>query len=101
VSVAKNLPQNKTLPFCYLTVSLEGVKIESVTKQSSATHWSIDTISYGVQDLVYTRVFAMIIVKETTNLKDENPFEVHAFVCDSRYLGVRKVKTLNMKYKRY
>jgi hypothetical protein len=23
----------------------------------------IDTISYGVQDLVYTRVFAMIIVR--------------------------------------
>ena len=25
--------------------------------------YPIDTISYGVQDLVYTRVFAMIVVK--------------------------------------
>lgn len=38
----------------------------------------------GVQDLVYTRVFAMIVVKDNFNIKDPNPFEVHAFVCDSR-----------------
>lgn len=41
-------------------------------------------IRYGVQDLVYTRVFAMIVVKDNFNIKDPNPFEVHAFVCDSR-----------------
>lgn len=27
----------------------------------------------------------MIIVKENYNLRDEHPFEVHAFVCDSRF----------------
>uniref|UniRef100_A0A499FSQ4 Uncharacterized protein n=1 Tax=Anopheles arabiensis TaxID=7173 RepID=A0A499FSQ4_ANOAR len=70
VSVAKNLPPNRILPFCNLTVSLDGVKIESITsKLTSVSNFTIDTISYGVQDLVYTRVFAMIVVKENYNLK--------------------------------
>lgn len=69
-------------------MSLGGVNIESVqtsaNRETYMLDWTIDTISYGVQDLVYTRVFAMIIVKENYNIKEENPFEVHAFVCDSR-----------------
>ncbi|KXJ72263.1 hypothetical protein RP20_CCG018466, partial [Aedes albopictus] len=88
VSAAKALPPNKILPYCNLTVSLDGVRMETITsKQSLLTNFTIDTISYGVQDLVYTRVFAMIVVKENYNLKDENPFEVHAFVCDSRAMA--------------
>lgn len=88
VNVAKNLPKDKVLPICNLSVSLGGVNIESVqtsaNRETYMLDWTIDTISYGVQDLVYTRVFAMIIVKENYNIKEENPFEVHAFVCDSR-----------------
>lgn len=88
VNVAKNLPKDKVLPICNLSVSLGGVNIESVqtfnSRETRMLDWTIDTISYGVQDLVYTRVFAMIIVKENYNIKEENPFEVHAFVCDSR-----------------
>uniref|UniRef100_A0A182IUP9 Uncharacterized protein n=1 Tax=Anopheles atroparvus TaxID=41427 RepID=A0A182IUP9_ANOAO len=87
VSVAKNLPPNRILPFCNLTVSLDGVKIESITsKLTSVSNFTIDTISYGVQDLVYTRVFAMIVVKENYNLKEKNPFDVHAFVAMARKL---------------
>lgn len=86
VTVAKTLPANKTLPMCNLTVSLTGVSIETTSSKADATTWTyaIDSISYGVQDLVYTRVFSMIIVKENYSIKDDNPFEVHAFVCDSR-----------------
>lgn len=87
VSIAKTLPSNKTLPLCSLTISLDGVNVETTSiPQSDAKRWTyaIDSISYGVQDLVYTRVFSMIIVKENYTIKDENPFEVHAFVCDSR-----------------
>lgn len=72
---------------CELTVSLDGVFIETKIPPSNVTKklgFTIDTISYGVQDLLYTRVFAMIVVKENYNIKDPNPFEVHAFVCDSR-----------------
>lgn len=78
VGLAKNLPPNKGLPNCNLTVSTGGINID-IPDHQNRFH-STDCISYGVQDLVYTRVFAMIIVKDD-NL---NPFEVHAFVCDNR-----------------
>jgi len=82
VGAAKNLPPNKVLPHCDLTVSTNGVELHITAPKANETTWNyaIDTISYGVQDLVYTRVFAMIVVKEDK----KNPFEVHAFVCDSR-----------------
>lgn len=102
VSAAKNLPPNKILPFCNLTVSLDGVRMETVTsKHSSVINFTIDTISYGVQDLVYTRVFAMIVVKENYNLKDENPFEVHAFVCDSRAMARKLTFALAASFQDY
>lgn len=81
------MPVNKALPMCELTVSLDGVCIETKMPSLSTSKnlkFNIETISYGVQDLLYTRVFAMIVVKEDYNIKDPNPFEVHAFVCDSR-----------------
>lgn len=89
VAIAKTLPANKTLPLCSLTVALDGVSLETtaIAAQADAArrwHYAIDSISYGVQDLVYTRVFSMIIVKENYTIRDDQPFEVHAFVCDSR-----------------
>ncbi|VVC89423.1 unnamed protein product [Leptidea sinapis] len=51
-----------------------------------AVFFNIESISYGVQDLVYTRVFSMIIVKDNADVKGLNPFECHAFVCESRRL---------------
>ncbi|KAL9700546.1 hypothetical protein quinque_003987 [Culex quinquefasciatus] len=102
VSAAKSLPPNKILPFCNLTVSLDGVRMETVTsKHNALTNFTIDTISYGVQDLVYTRVFAMIVVKENYNLKDENPFEVHAFVCDSRAMARKLTFALAASFQDY
>lgn len=102
VSAAKALPANKILPYCNLEVSLDGVRMETITsKQSLLTNFTIDTISYGVQDLVYTRVFAMIVVKENYNLKDENPFEVHAFVCDSRAMARRLTFALAASFQDY
>lgn len=44
----------------------------------------METISYGVQDVVYTKVFCMIVVKEEEIKNGSAPFECHAFVCDSR-----------------
>lgn len=72
-----------------LEVSQDGlsfVEITAMTKkndQSNATKFTIDTISYGVQDLVYTRVFSMIVVTDTT-LDNGIPFVCHSFVCESR-----------------
>lgn len=49
-------------------MSDSGVRI-SATPQNANPHFDrgpfpIDSISYGVQDLVYTRVFAMIVVRD-------------------------------------
>lgn len=66
--------------------------------------WPIDSISYGVQDLVYTRVFAMIVVKEEQqNAKntEQHPFEVHAFVCDSRAMARRLTYALAASFQDY
>jgi hypothetical protein len=111
VTVAKNLPPNKTLPFCNLIVKVDGVHIDTIPTTSASSsssssiispmYWSIDQISYGVQDLVYTRVFAMIVVKDESQLRSENPFEVHAFVCDSRAMARRLTYALAASFQEY
>ncbi|KAK7068898.1 hypothetical protein SK128_011548 [Halocaridina rubra] len=90
VARAKELKAGDTLPFLKMTVSEKGVNIsempQNVNKNFEGGFYNIDVISYGVQDLVYTRVFAMIVVKEdATSLKSQHPFQCHAFVCDSRH----------------
>jgi len=107
VTVAKNLPPNRTLPFCNLIVKTDGVYIETLPSGSASTsailssmRWPIDSISYGVQDLVYTRVFAMIVVKDE-QIRNENPFEVHAFVCDSRVMARRLTYALAASFQEY
>ncbi|XP_070500500.1 low density lipoprotein receptor adapter protein 1 [Chironomus tepperi] len=111
VTVAKNLPPNKTLPFCNLIVKVDGVYIDTLPTTSASSsssspiispmYWPIDQISYGVQDLVYTRVFAMIVVKDESQLRSENPFEVHAFVCDSRAMARRLTYALAASFQEY
>ncbi|XP_042237309.1 low density lipoprotein receptor adapter protein 1-like isoform X2 [Homarus americanus] len=91
VAKAKEMKPGETLPFLKLTVSDKGVNIsempQNVNKAFEGGFYNIDVISYGVQDLVYTRVFAMIVVREeaATSLKTHHPFQCHAFVCDSRH----------------
>ncbi|XP_017480574.1 PREDICTED: uncharacterized protein LOC108369879 [Rhagoletis zephyria] len=100
VGVAKSLPPNKVLPQCDLKVSTEGVSLQIITPKSNLNNWKypIDTISYGVQDLVYTRVFAMIVVKDEQN---PHPFEVHAFVCDSRAMARKLTFALAAAFQDY
>lgn len=105
MTVAKNLPQNRNLPLCNLIVKTDGVQIETISPDnSSATatsmRWPIDCISYGVQDLVYTRVFAMIVVQELPQ-RNENHFEVHAFVCDSRLMARQLTYALAASFQQY
>ncbi|XP_046398862.1 uncharacterized protein LOC124165474 [Ischnura elegans] len=86
------------LPLVKLTVSGSGVTLTAANpaggdkkkKQADAMVFHpIETISYGVQDLVYTRVFSMIIVRESLQVigggkNSPHPFQCHGFVCDSR-----------------
>ncbi|XP_044266069.1 uncharacterized protein LOC123012242 [Tribolium madens] len=86
VSLAKNLPANKVLSIVKLEINLQGLSFQDITnkkEKSPSVMFPIDTISYGVQDLVYTRVFSMIVVKDT-DLRSDIPFVCHSFVCESR-----------------
>ncbi|KAH0946745.1 hypothetical protein HN011_006472 [Eciton burchellii] len=89
VSAAKALPTNTMLPLIKLVISQEGVALLPLDKRkqdaSLSRMYPIETISYGVQDLVYTRVFSMIVVRETENFRRMSPFECHGFVCESKY----------------
>ncbi|XP_017761523.1 PREDICTED: uncharacterized protein LOC108551775 [Eufriesea mexicana] len=89
VAAAKALPTNTMLPLIKLVVSQEGVALLPLEKRKQdpnfARMYAIETISYGVQDLVYTRVFSMIVVRETENFRRVSPFECHGFVCESKH----------------
>ena len=67
VGLARGLGPGVPLPYLQLSVSHRGVLVTPHKDNTCTTMdcgmYPIDTISYGVQDLVYTRVFAMIIVK--------------------------------------
>lgn len=86
VNLAKNLPPNKVLPIVKLEINLQGLSFQNVTnkkEKSPPVLFGIESISYGVQDLVYTRVFSMIVVVED-DLNNGIPFVCHSFVCESR-----------------
>ncbi|XP_048523567.1 uncharacterized protein LOC125504909 [Dendroctonus ponderosae] len=86
VNQAKLLPAGKIMPMVSIEISADGFAFSEAIGSGSkgaTTKFSVDVISYGVQDLVYTRVFSMIIVADE-DLKSDSPFLCHSFVCDSR-----------------
>ncbi|KAJ8679383.1 hypothetical protein QAD02_015170 [Eretmocerus hayati] len=102
VSAAKNLPSGTILPLVKLVISEDGVGLlplqhrirhpqdpSVVTRQQTESNltrvYPIESISYGVQDLVYTRVFSMIVVRDTDDFRRRSPFECHGFVCESKH----------------
>lgn len=103
VSAAKSLPTNTMLPLIKLVVSQEGVTLLPLDKrkQDASRMYPIETISYGVQDLVYTRVFSMIVVRETENFRRISPFECHGFVCESRYYARQLTYALATAFELY
>ncbi|CAF4832729.1 unnamed protein product [Pieris macdunnoughi] len=108
VAAAKALPPGEMLPIVKLMITVEGVHLETLnhgTKRDEFEHmtvfFNIESISYGVQDLVYTRVFSMIIVKDNADVKGLNPFECHAFVCESRNAARRLTYSLAAAFQDY
>ena len=108
VGLARGLGPGAPLPFLQLTVSARGVVLSADKANTCPTPdtglYPIDTISYGVQDLVYTRVFAMIVVRDKARDKDKdvdpgNPFQCLAFVCDSRQTARRLTFALAAAFK--
>lgn len=107
VMEARAVKSGPPLPFLKMHVSDKGVRIEGLSQNKNPNFeegpFPIDCISYGVQDLVYTRVFAMIVVKEqdpdsiptrgtiaTTTSARHQPFECYGYVCESR-LNARRL----------
>lgn len=43
----------------------------------------------------------MIVVKDNLSIKNENPFEVHAFVCDSRAMARKLTYSLAASFQDY
>lgn len=90
-----NFQVGTCLPFLQLKISEKGVIVtempQNTNKNFTGGFHNIDSISYGVQDLVYTRVFAMIVVNQGSRAqaqsKDAYPFVCHAFVCESRIIA--------------
>lgn len=103
VADAKKLENGERLPNLHLKVFDKGVRVCPASKNEGPKAieglFQIKTISYGVQDIVYTRVFAIIVVRETTNVIKEHPFSCHAFVCDSRETARRLTFALAAAFK--
>lgn len=82
---------SKPLPLLKLQVTNTGIHVSPMPQNQNPScpngRFAIESISYGVQDIKYTRVFAMIVVQDKKKVAhDANgaPFRCHAFVCDSR-----------------
>lgn len=102
VGLAKVLKPGASLPYLQFKVDVNGVTVSAMPENRAkgpfeVGFFSVDSISYGVQDLIYTRVFSMIVVKGEAALSPASlinggtggteiatPFECYAYVCDSR-----------------
>lgn len=98
VSAAKT-PGATPLPLMSLTVTSEGCTLYSPTSTLIRRPFPIEVISYGVQDLLYTRVFSMIVVRDAGDPR--NPFECHGFVCESRQSARRLTYCLAAAFQEY
>lgn len=105
VAAARALQPGTTLPYLRLEVSQKGVNVmempQNLNKNFRSGLYPIENISYGVQDLVYTRVFAMIVVLDGGNVLEKHPFVCHAFVCDSRHSARSLTLTLARSFQDY
>ncbi|KAL1513493.1 hypothetical protein ABEB36_002897 [Hypothenemus hampei] len=104
VAQAKNLLKDQILPVVNVTISNNGFSFSPIgpsdKSHSSTINFSVEVISYGVQDLVYTRVFSMIIVADES-LKSDIPFICHSFVCDSKEQARKLTYALAAVFKDY
>lgn len=120
---------DKALALLKLEVTEEGILVGPMPQNTNPNFpngkFAIESISYGVQDLVYTRVFAIIVVKaDAANVKlselsakgngEQNgasgssggangalPFRCHAFVCDSRQTARKLTYSLASAFSKF
>lgn len=100
---AKKLPSGSILPAVKVVVAKDGLSFQQHSNskaEGQVTEFKIDVISYGVQDVIYTRVFSMIVVVDD-NLKHGIPFVCHAFVCESRNQARQLTYALAASFQEY
>lgn len=85
-----------------LDIREDGCQLESIFKANiESKFFSIDSISYGVQDVVYSRVFSMITVKQVTDFPSQSPFQCHAFICESKLTARKLTRALAVAFHHY
>ena len=90
VEAAKRLSDGTgaPLPLVKLVIGEDGVGVLPLGSRDEhlmpTRVYPVESVSYGVQDLVYTRVFSMIVVRESEPSRTGSPFECHGFVCESK-----------------
>ncbi|CAG0890330.1 unnamed protein product [Cyprideis torosa] len=87
--------QTKGLPIAVLEVDRDGIKIRDALGADGKGNGPgkvlrsipIESISYGVQDIVYTRVFSIILVTSTNFRPEEHPFRCIAYACETKQVA--------------
>lgn len=103
VNATKKLKEGELLPELQLHISEKGIHTCGVPDNKNNDFEEglrpIDSISYGVQDTKYTRVFAMIVV----NVEQSGvpAFTCHAYVCTSRANARRMALTLALAFQEF
>ena len=93
------------LPLVQLRVSLDGIHVREhsanmcKTRKIAKELIPIEFISYGVQDVKYTRVFSFILVREMSS--KSRKLECHAYVCDATANCRRLSLSVALAFKEY
>lgn len=83
-----------------LMKQLSAVRRNETSKEIKLGHTPIERISYGVQDVIYPRIFAMICVREES-LIDDRPFDCFVFHCENRIQSRKLAYCLAKAFKLY
>ncbi|XP_013383693.1 uncharacterized protein LOC106154026 [Lingula anatina] len=103
VRAVNQMKKGEDLPLTQTTISSTGIEATEHPKNRAKTFepvcHPIETISYGVQDTRYPRVFAVITVSD---IKVANKVtNCHAYVCNSPISARKMAMTLQLAFKEY
>ena len=97
------LRTGEDLPLCVLQVSIKGIIVqEHKDNKGRKMHKELiplEFISYGVQDVQFSRVFTFIVVRELSSKKKKT--ECHAYICDRSATTRRLALSLALAFKEY
>ncbi|XP_055332964.1 uncharacterized protein LOC129584697 [Paramacrobiotus metropolitanus] len=86
-------------PGVYLR-QLSPVRATETSKEIDLGKKPIERISYGVQDVLFPRIFAMISIKEKSVI-DDRPFDCYVFLCENRIQSRKMAYCLAKAFKEY